>query len=267
MIFSYYKGNSLLHRLNPLAKFAAVFASCTLSFLSSSVLLTMVYLAVVVAIAFLTGTEQILQVMRTKFATFLGLWLILANAIFTPAGRVLISIPLYFFSIKITEIGLLMGIVMAVRFLTVFLMSALFVCTTEPSALVYSLMRRGLPYRYGFMLIIMLRFIPVFEKEMKIVSDAQKMRGLEIDTFGLKKLYRSLRFTLIPLIVSALSKTDCLVMSMEGRAFGYQPTRTFTMEDRYEPRDKALLCASGMIVFLVLAVKFTGGRLFQGMMF
>jgi energy-coupling factor transport system permease protein len=267
MIISYAKGDSLLHRLNPLAKLTAVFAACTLLFLMGSVLSSLATLTAVVAVAFLTGNQRVLQVMRTKFAGFLGLWLILANAIFTPGGKVLLTIPLYFFHITITDLGLATGIIMAVRFLAIFLVSALFVSTTEPAALVYSLMRRGLPYRYGFMLVVMLRFAPVFEREMKTVSNAQKMRGLEIDKHGVKKLYRSLRFTLVPLIVSALSKVESLVMSMEGRAFGYRPVRTFTFEDRYEPRDKALIFVSLAAIILVLAGKAIGWQWSHGPMF
>ncbi len=264
MIISYYKGDSVLHRMNPLAKLSAVFAGCMLLFMFSSILLVVTCLAVVLALALLTGTDQVLHVLRTKFASFLGLWLILANAAFTSAGKVLITIPLYLFNITITDLGLMTGIIMAIRFLTIFLISALFVSTTEPTALVYSLMRRGLPYRYGFMLVVMLRFAPVFKREMKTVSNAQKMRGLEIDHYGVKKIYRSLRFTLVPLIVSALSKVDRLVMSMDGRAFGYQPIRTFTVEDRYEPRDKVLIFASFAAAVFALAVKSLGWHLFQG---
>ena len=265
MIVQYYKGDSLLHRLNPLAKLSAVLAGCTMLFFFSSVLLTLAGLAIVLALAYFTGTGQALQVLRTKFAAFLGVWLVLANAVFITAGRVLFTIPLYLFSIRITDLGLTTGIIMAVRFLTVFLISALFVATTEPAVLVYSLMRRGLPYRYGFMLVMMLRFAPVFARELKTVSDAQKMRGLEIDKHGVKKLYKSLRFTLVPLIVSALSKVDCLVMSMEGRAFGYRPVRTFTVEDRYETRDKALICVSLAAIVFVFAGKAAGWHWLQGL--
>jgi energy-coupling factor transport system permease protein len=264
MILSYCEGESPLHRLNPLSKLSAVFAGGTLLFMFGSLLHTVAGFAIVVAIAYFNGSGQVLQVVRTRFASFLGLWLIVANSIFTPAGRVLLTIPFYLFHVTVTDVGLLTGITMAIRFLAIFLISALFVSTTEPAALVYSLMRRGLPYRYGFMLVVMMRFVPVFDRERKTVSAAQKMRGLEIDKHGIKKLYRSLRFTLVPLIVSALSKVDNLVMSMEGRAFGYLPVRTFTFEDRYKPRDKALIFFSLTIVVFALAGRMLGWNFLQG---
>jgi hypothetical protein len=90
------------------------------------------------------------------------------------------------------------------------------------------------------------------------------MRGLEIDKRSFKKLYKSLRFTLVPLIVSALAKVDSLVISMEGRAFGFKPARTFIIEDRYGARDKLLTAASLACVAVLLAGKPLGWRLLRG---
>lgn len=258
MIVSYGKGDSLLHGLNPLAKLLAVSAGCTALVLLDGVAFAVAGLVAVIALAAATGAKRVLLLARSRFASVLLVWLILANALFTSSGKVLVAIPLHFFHLAITDLGLLIGIVTAVRFLTILLMSGLFIATTDPAALVYSLMKRGLPYRYGFMLMVMLRFAPVFERERKTVSNAQKMRGLEIDKPGVKKLYRSVRYTFVPLIVSALSKVETLVVSMEGRAFGYQRARTFLVEDRYERRDKALVFVSLAVIALLLVDKAAG---------
>lgn len=258
MIVSYCKGDTVLHRLNPLAKLSAVFAGCTALFLIGSVTFAVAFLLAVMAFATIVGAGQVLRLVRSRFVSVLGLWLILANALFVSAGRVLLSLELHFFRLTITDVGLLTGIMMAVRVLTILLMSGIFISTTDPAALVYSLMKRGVPYRYGFMLIIMLRFAPVFERESKIVSNAQKMRGLEIDKRNVKLLWRAIRYTFVPLIISALSKVESLVVSMEGRAFGYRRTRTFVTEDRYEFRDKALIFVSLAIIAVLLLDKATG---------
>jgi len=255
MILSYIPGHTLLHRLNPLSKLSALFALCTPLFLFGGVAYNLFCLVAVLAFAYFVGLGQVAKVLRSRFASILGLWLIVGNAIFTSQGRILLSVPLYFFHITVTDVGLATGIIQTARIMAVFLVSALFIVSTEPAALVYSLMRRGLPYRYGFLLVLMLRFVPLFESERRIVSDAQKMRGLEIDKHGPKKLYRSLRYTLVPLIASALGKVEGLVMSMEGRAFGYRPVRTFTIEDRYAVRDKVLIAASIAVFVLVIVLR------------
>jgi energy-coupling factor transport system permease protein len=164
----------------------------------------------------------------------------------------------HWFCIAFTDLGILKGILMTLRFLNVILMGGVFVATTDPVALVYSLMKAGIPYRYGFMVLTMMRFIPLFEAEMTIVSDAQKMRGLEVDKGGVRKLVRSIRYTMLPLVVSALGKSEVLALSMEGRAFGYRRTRTFLAADRYSFADRALIAASIAALVLLLACSVIG---------
>jgi len=57
------------------------------------------------------------------------------------------------------------------RFLNIIGASYLFVATTDPNRLAYALMQAGLPYRYGFMLITALRFIPLFQLELAQVRN------------------------------------------------------------------------------------------------
>jgi len=59
---------------------------------------------------------------------------------------------------------------------------------------------------------------------------------------------------------------DCLVMSMEGRAFGFKPVRTFTAEDRYEPRDKILIAASWLAIVVMLIGNACGWRMIRVLM-
>lgn len=254
----YSPGSSFLHGLNPLSKLSVVAAYCIVIFIFDSAAFEAAVLAAILLVAYAMGIKQLVSFMFSKFTVTLTIMLVLMQLIFTPAGTVLFTIPLHFFNILITDMGVLKGIIMALRFLTVILMSGLFIATTDPAALVYSLMRAGVPYRYGFMLIMMLRFIPVFELEMGTVGNAQKMRGLEIDRGGVKRLVKSIRYTFVPLIVSALSKVDCLVVSMEGRAFGYKRTRTFIATDRYTLFDKALILFSIAVVILLAIDNVTG---------
>jgi energy-coupling factor transport system permease protein len=124
------------------------------------------------------------------------------------------------------------GIYVAGRFLSVVLLSYLFVLTTEPNDLAYALMRAGLPYRYGFALITALRLVPIFEQEGQIVYSAQLARGARYDVKSPRRLLALARHFVLPLLISALGKVDALAVSMEGRCFGKYPTRTFLRQTR-----------------------------------
>jgi energy-coupling factor transport system permease protein len=238
--------------MNPLAKLWAL-AACSISiFLFESVVAELACLAAIVVGAGAVRSKSTMSLLFSKFALTLVLWLIVMQVVFTPSGHRLFTLPLYFTTVSVTDLGILKGLVIALRFLTIIAASMLFVSTTEPAELAYALMHAGLPYRYGFMLITALRFMPVFELEMGTVANAQKARGLDIDGGGVRALLKSVGYTFVPLIASALNKLDSQVISMEGRAFGNSRTRTFIRESRYTGTDYAVLAVSTAVLALLL---------------
>ncbi|WP_174589725.1 energy-coupling factor transporter transmembrane component T family protein [Methanocella conradii] len=253
MRVKYQDGDSALHRLDPVAKLAALSAFSICIFLFDSIAFEALSLGAILLAAYLIKAGPAVSIVRSRYAITLTIWLVVIQAIFTPAGSPLLVIPLHFFNVTVTDMGILKGLIISLRFLDVIAASGLFIATTGPAELAYALMRSGIPYRYGFMLVLMLRFMPVFEMEMGTVRDAQAARGLEVDQGGVKSLIKSIRYTFVPLIVSAISKVDCLVVSMEGRAFGYMPRRTFLHMKKPTFADMSIIATSiAIMAFLFL---------------
>lgn len=244
MIIRYVKGDSALHRLNPLSKLCVI-AVCSIGiFFVNSVAVQVFGLALILAIDFTIGSKNLRPFLFSRFVVMLGTMILLMQVLFTSSGNVLWTVPISWLSLSVTDFGILKGILLTLRFLNIILMGGVFVATTDPAMLVHSLMKAGVPYRYGFMILMMLRFIPLFEEEMTTIGNAQKMRGLELDKGGPRKLVLSIRYTILPLVVSALSKADALEISMEGRAFGYKHKRTFLAANRYSFADRVLIAVS-----------------------
>lgn len=253
MRVKYQDGDSALHRMDPVAKLAALSAFSICIFLFDSIAFEALSLAAILLAAHFIKAEPVISIVQSRYAITLTIWLVVIQAIFTPAGSPLLVIPLHFFNVTVTDMGILKGIIISLRFLGVIAASGLFIATTGPAELAYALMRSGIPYRYGFMLVLMLRFIPVIEMEMGTVRDAQAARGLEVDQGGVKSLIKSIRYTFVPLIVSNISRVDCLVVSMEGRAFGYMPRRTFLRMKKLTFADMSIIVASiAITAFLFL---------------
>jgi energy-coupling factor transport system permease protein len=173
-------------------------------------------------------------------ALFLGI----LQVIFRQEGAVLWQMG----PLTVTAGGIEAGLYVAGRFLSVVLLSYLFVLTTEPNDLAFALMHAGLPYRYGFTLITALRLVPTFEQEGQIVYKAQLTRGVRYDVKSPRRFLTLGRQFFLPLLVSALGKVDSLSVSMEGRCFGKYGKRTFLREVRATWRDGLAL------VLLVLAI-------------
>ncbi len=244
MRIRYEQGSSILHRLSPLTKLIVLISYSISIFLVNSLEAEALIFAIMLAIVISLRSKALLSLVASRYFLSFAALIVAVQALFTGGGEIILSIPLALFSIQVTTGGLYSGLAIALRFLTIIMGSAIFIYTTDPNELAYALMRAGLPYRFGFMLVTAIRFIPVFEAEAGMVRDAQAARGLEIDRAGAKGLFKAARYTLMPLIVSALSKVDSLVISMEGRAFGRMRRRTFTRVARFSLADALISLAS-----------------------
>jgi energy-coupling factor transport system permease protein len=240
---AYHPGDSFFHRLHPLSKAAWLVLGTVLVFVARSPW------AVTGAVALLLAGFPVVgvglgRVRGTRLFISTALLLGLLQVLFVRDGETLIQ----FGPLAITTGGVEQGVYIAGRFLSVILLSYLFVLTTEPNDLAYALMRAGLPYRYGFALITALRLVPTFEQEGRIVYNAQLARGVRYDVRSPRRFLTLARQFVLPLLVSALGKVDALAVSMEGRCFGKYPTRTFLREVRATWRDAVALGVLGLLV-------------------
>jgi energy-coupling factor transport system permease protein len=242
---TYQSGDSFLHRLHPLTKAAWLILGTAIVFVVRSPWAVAAAVALLLP-GFPIAGVRLGRVRGTRLFISTALLLGLLQVLFVREGATLVVIG----PLAITAGGVQAGIYVAGRFLSVILLSYLFVLTTEPNDLAYALMRAGLPYRYGFTLITALRLVPVFEQEGQIVYNAQLARGVRYDVRSPRRFLTLARQFVLPLLVSALGKVDALAVSMEGRSFGKYPTRTFLREVRATWLDGVALA---LLIVAVLA--------------
>jgi energy-coupling factor transport system permease protein len=223
---AYRPGESLLHKLNPLVKLAWVLVLTIWIFWIREAVWIWILLLVLGVLLWSLKPGK-LPGLRLLITT--GILLAVLQMIFVDSGPVIFTVG----PVSVTGEGLLRGGYVAGRFLTVIILSYIFVLTTSPNDLAYSLMRAGLPYRFGFTLVTALRLIPLFEQEANQIYQAQRVRGVAYDRANIKNLLRSIHQLLLPMLISALSKVDALAISMEGRSYGRYPDRTY-----FQIRDK-----------------------------
>ena len=242
---TYQPGRSILHRLHPLVKIVWLLFGTVLVFAVRSPWLVLAAVTLLV-LAFPWAGLRLGRVRGTRLFVTTALLLGLLQLLFVHEGETLLQIG----RLTLTVGGLQAAVYVAGRFLSVILLSYLFVLTTEPNDLAYALMRAGVPYRYGFALVTALRLVPVFEQEGQTVYHAQLARGVQYDIRSPRRFVTLARQFFLPLLVSALGKVDALAVSMEGRSFGKYPTRTFVREVRATRLD-------GLALGLLLAAALT----------
>ncbi|RJO63557.1 MAG: energy-coupling factor transporter transmembrane protein EcfT [Myxococcales bacterium] len=210
-----------LHRLHPLTKLLWLVWTTVVVVFCDSIVLSLV--CAVYAVVFLWWAGA-----RPLCGRGLGLWLFLGLAVFTThALFVHTGVPVIG---PITDTGLHSGLLVVGRLMTVILMSAVFVITTEPFSMASALMQVGLPYRWGFALVAALRMAAVLRVEVHHVYRAQLVRGVAYDAAPLRRWWLLIRHLCLPLLVSSLRAACLLSQSMEGRGFGSHRRRTYMRE-------------------------------------
>ncbi|MCJ7694093.1 MAG: energy-coupling factor transporter transmembrane protein EcfT, partial [Anaerolineaceae bacterium] len=119
-------------------------------------------------------------------------------------------------------------------------------------SLAVALMKMGIPYRYGFVLITALRLIPILQEDIKTINRAQMVRGVNFHSNLMQKLWVLPRQFLLPVLVVSMKRVDALNFSMEGRCFGKYSNRTYLQQEKFTFWDRLSLFILAGIVTLSL---------------
>lgn len=222
--FQFRAGRSLFHRLDPLSKFAWLIGISLLAFgayiawiqilIALAVLLTALVLAWISPVEIIRGTWLFI-IACVGFLVVQSITLPGQTVAFT-----ILSKPIYAESLDY-------AIASALRIYTIILSSMVFVRTTDPRDLAIALVTQmRVPYRIAYAFFIALRIVPTIEEEIKIIRSAQAVRGVARKRGITGRILETKRYAM-PLLVGSLRKASMMVMSMEGRAFGAYPQRTF----------------------------------------
>lgn len=107
------------------------------------------------------------------------------------------------------------------RLLTILFAAMLFVYTTSSSELVEWLLRRGIPYAVGYVVMVTLKFIPILIEDTKRIIWAQRLRGWEVKSRNPVNVIRQLAPIAIPITDRVLRLIDDTELSAVSRAFGF----------------------------------------------
>jgi len=102
-----------------------------------------------------------------------------------------------------------------------------------------------------FGLSLSFRLLPSFLEVVSTVREAQRSRGLDLDTGGLVAKARKHLPLLVPVFVSSIRHSDDMALALESRGFGRSNPRTYLKNYEFGLRDVLLLLAiTGLLVFL-----------------
>lgn len=244
----YIPGRSWLHIADPRAKLLvlALAVVLLLVFQNLWVMLAAWLLILIVHRSAKVPRDRLVFLLRALLPVTILMPLIWV--IFYPAGEVIISIGF----IDIHGESLAQGLTVALRIqaMTFAIFALLF--TTDTDTLMQGLVRLKMPYSWGLMLSLALRYVPNFANSYSSIHQAQQARGLEYEsTRGLKRV-REMMPVLVPMIIGSFRSSEQMAIALEARGFGApEVVRTYLNVICMRTSDWAFV-AIGILATLVL---------------
>lgn len=152
--------------------------------------------------------------------------------------------------------GLLFGISVVTRILMIIVAVPSLTMTTSPAKLTALTQKLKIPYRYAFMVLTAIRFTPVVYENWEKISDAQKLRALDIDSMNIINKARKAYIPIItPLVLSLFRNALDLEVAIQSRGFGAPVKRTTIEEMKLTRNDCIFIIVVGIMTFVFIYVK------------
>lgn len=261
----YINNGSSIARMDPRAKLiCAVLLIALVSFLSSFYAFA---LCLVFCIVLHRKTHVSLQYVLTSLKPF-TIFLIIAfvfEVLFYVPGQATQTLW-HWWVLNISWAGIINSTLTIVRVLFLYYLASMLTFTTSlvdladgMEAIGSPLQKVGIPVSALVMVVVIaLKFVPIFVLEVERLMKAQTARGLNFDQGNLFQRVSKMTLLLIPLFVSAFLKVKVLTVSMEARCYGVHRgwRRTKLRALHFERFDRSALILTILVCVVLIVVNF-----------
>jgi energy-coupling factor transport system permease protein len=249
----YYPSDSVIHRLDPRVKLISTLCFIISLFLVKN-LAGYIIVTVFLALTVICSKVPFRYMLRGMKGILILMFITVIFNIFLTPGKVLVR----WGSVKITEEGIRLSVVMIVRLSYLIIGSSVMTLTTTPNNLtdgLESIMRPlkvlHVPvHEIAMMMSIALRFIPILLEETDIIKKAQMARCADFESGNFIARAKNMVPLLVPLFISAFRRANDLAMAMEARCYRGGDGRTKMKPLIYRRKDAAAYVT--VAVFMVL---------------
>src|SRR5215217_2859348 len=146
--------------------------------------------------------------------------------------------PLFLF---VEREALLYGVAIAIRIDTTIIAGMIFLSTTRNEEVAIGLVRLGIPYRFAFAVSTALRLVPTVVTTGLTIGQAQRSRGLDLESGNIIQRIRKHLPLLVPVFVTTVRSTNVFSMALESKGFGARPERTYFLRTAMSWRDALVI--------------------------
>lgn len=233
-IGQYFRGDSIIHRLDPRAKITILLILVAVNSFILSFTGNVLLLSLCVALVLLSGISFTFMLSGIKpalplIAIFALMQLFFYGDAYPPYGME--SVTYWRWGMmSITNGSIQLVIVTLMRFLEIFFLVSLLTSTTTTTNIAYAIESMLEPFQrlrvpaqeISLIGTIALRFVPIFAEQMEIIMKAQASRGADFGEGGIfqfVKRTRQMVTLIVPLFVDAFRRAEDLILAMDARCY------------------------------------------------
>lgn len=161
-----------------------------------------------------------------------------------------------FIGIEVTLETVIYILTMTLKYFALLPITLIFVFTTDPSEFAASLNRIKVPYKVAYAVNIAMRYIPDVAYDMKVIKNAQELKGIEFSTKNKIKDLRNYAYIMVPLIKSSIERINNVANSMDMRCFGKSKYRTWYNQNPLTKKDYIVSIILLAILIISFYIKF-----------
>lgn len=175
--------------------------------------------------------------------------------IYLQKGDVLFTIGKHY---VVTTTALKYAFAVGFRLVVMYTTSTIFISTTPTYKMVTALEQMHLPSKACLAISMMIRFIPVIRDEGFMIIEAQKSRGLDLETGGIIEKIKKYAPISIPIFLRSFTISQKLALAMDARGFGITDHPSQYMIFKMNTLDKIFTVF--WVAFLIFGIvgRFTG---------
>jgi energy-coupling factor transport system permease protein len=247
--FLYLDRDTRVHRLDPRTKMFLLIGAFALAFLFVNPLYGLVVLAIVLAFGY--AAKSLVNLKRIWFILFMiAVMTVILWSIFGGGET-----PLFWF---VEREALLYAVGAALRIDVMIIAGMIFLSTTRNEEIATGLVKLGIPYRFAFAVSTALRLVPTIAATGSTIGQAQRSRGLDLESGNIIQRVRKNTPLLIPVFVSTIRSTNVFSMALESKGFGASKERTYFLRLAMGRRDVLVLVVFALLLAAAVGLRVAG---------
>ena len=204
--------------------------------------------AVFILFLFLIGTCGLMK--HFKYAlvamTILGISLFSIQGMFNPDNETVLFSLIPGTFLTFYKEGIIKAADLYCRILPLVSCLFLLIRSTNMTELGVALNRAGISYKFNYVLVSTFQIIPVFQKEMNQIMNAQRARGL-VTEGSLIRRFKAFVPIIVPLIANSISKVQSKAIALESKGFNVPVQKTYYRVLTHTKMDTAICVFSVLI--------------------